>query len=237
MTRASLVLALLVAVCASASAQSMRSGDDPQLDPNYDRNRPAVATTTTTTTTRVQTSVPGGMPRNGFLFEARLSLGGTVAGGFSPSVADGNGNGVITSIPGVIAQPSLLLGARLIDRLQVGLGIAFVRYGVQGFSSNNFTFTPTIAVDVVKSRDNKTAFYIKAGLGFGAAIASVEGVHDNSAIINFDVAIGARHALSSNFGLGFESGLSASITNPGDHSQSDVVFVYGALVGTFWSGK
>jgi hypothetical protein len=238
MTRVSLVIAFLVAVCSSATAQTTRAGDDPALNPDYDPNKPAATTTTTTTTTtHAQASVPGGMPRNAFLFEARLSLGGTVAGGYTPDLGGATGTPTASSIPGIIAQPSLLLGARLIDRIQIGLGISFVRIGVNGFSTNNVVFLPSVAVDLVKSHDNKTAFYIKAGLGFGASVASASGVHDTSAIIDFDVALGARHALSSNFGLGFEAGLAASVTNPGENSQSDVVFLYGALVGTFWSGN
>jgi hypothetical protein len=238
-TEKGLAFALLLAICAPARAQTQ----DPTLDPDYDAKRAAAAagaTTTTTTTTTVShaapASSPGGMPRNAFVFEARLSLGGTLAAG-GPIALDAEGTTAFSSIPGVIAQPSLMLGARLIDRLQVGLNIAFVRIGFSGFSTNNILFLPTVAIDLVKSADNKTAFYVKPGLGFGAAVAVVTGAKDVSAIVDIDLALGARHALSSSFGLGFEAGLSASITNPGNSAQSDVVFLYGALVGTFWSGK
>jgi hypothetical protein len=235
-----LALAFVLAICSPARAQSQ----DPTLDPDYDAKKAAaVAATTTTTTTTVTHSqpTPGGMPRNAFVFEARLSLGGTLAAGGSTALGGANGigggNATYTTIPGVIAQPSLFLGARLLDRLQVGLNIAFVRVGGPGFSSNNILFLPTVAIDLAKSSDNKTAFYIKPGLGFGAAVAVVTGGKDASAIVDIDIALGARHAFSSSFGLGFEAGLSASVTNPGNSAQSDVVFLYGALVGTFWSGK
>lgn len=246
MSRARFVVAFasLLALGATAHAQTMRAGDDPTLDPNYDPNKaaaPGTATTTTTTTTTrtsVAMSVPGGMPRTAFLFEARLSLGGTIAAsGFLPGVVDNNGNAVGSLVPSVITQPSLLLGARLIDRLQVGLGISFVRIGVNGFSSNNLLFMPTVGFDMYKSRDNKNALYIKAGLGFGASIAKAGGVHDTSSLIGIDLALGARHALSSNFGIGFEAGLAANVANAGNSDQSDVVFIYGALVGSFWAGK
>jgi len=165
----------------------------------------------------------GGMPTNAFIVELRIGGGAYV---------EGNG-----SVAGGVLSPSLLLGARLIDRLQVGMGMSFVRIGENGFSSNNILFMPTIAVDVFKSRDNKNALYLKAGLGFGASVASYASELHWNALLGVDVALGARHALSSNFGLGFEAGLAANVTSPGDSTQTDVVFVYGALVGSFWAGR
>jgi len=85
------------------------------------------------------------MPRNGLAVDARLGAG-LIVGGTSA----------------VVAQPSLVVGGRLIDRLQLGLGVGFYRIsspggGPNGTNQTTFTFAPTLEVDLLKAHDNRAA--------------------------------------------------------------------------------
>jgi hypothetical protein len=172
-------------------------------------------------------------PDNGFLFEARLGVG--VSSFF----------GAITGVGGVDAVPSLLVGARLVGRLHVGLGFSFFRSqntgGVLGGaqSLNSVTFAPTVGVDVVKSHDERVMFYIKAGLPLGPVITCPGGggACDDNFSIGFDFGLGARYALHHNFSLGLEAGVAASFVGPQRNNTSGIVDVYGALVGSFMTGR
>ncbi len=71
---------------------------------------------------------------------------------------------------GVIIVPSLDLGVRLINRLQITLGFGLFRTAQPIPNTDNtnsdtsFTVVPAIAVDILRSKDNHVAWYGKAGL-------------------------------------------------------------------------
>ena len=111
-----------------------------------------------------------GMPTTAFLFEARI--GGSVAFGVTAG---------------------LLVGARIIDRLHLGLGFGFVRTDSTGAGSNNrVNFAPTVAVDILKARDNRVAFYGKFALPLGPTVACPpgNGACDTGFTIGFDFGLG-----------------------------------------------
>jgi hypothetical protein len=160
----------------------------------------------------------------------------------------------VTGTSGIIAVPSLDVGVRLINRLQVGLGFGIFRAAqtmVTGANitvenaNTSFTFIPMATFDILKSRDNHVAFYGKAGLPLGAAIVSTETTTNNTSttvstnhfVIGYDFALGARYCPHPNFAVGLEGGLSGIFLSPtGNASESNHTF-YGALVGTFYWGK
>jgi hypothetical protein len=159
-----------------------------------------------------------GFPRTAFLFEARLSLGGGVAG-------DG----------GMVTQPSLFLGARIIDRIHLGAGVTFHRTAAgDAGSTNTFTVEPSVAIDIVKSQDNRTAFYIKPGIGLGAVVKTDT---DTVAVVTLDLSIGVRHAFHPMFSIGLEAGIAGSWVDPGSRTTAETVVIYGALAGSFYLGK
>jgi hypothetical protein len=172
------------------------------------------------------------MPDNAFLFEARLGAGTSIAfGGLSFA-------GTFTAVP------SLLLGARLIGRLHVGLGFGFTRLsnlgggGGGGTDLNLVTFAPTAAFDLIKSHDERVAFYLKAALPLGPVITCNTGAPcDNNFAISFDLALGARYALHKMFALGLEAGAGGTWIGPQRNNTTGFVSVYGALVGSFMYGK
>ncbi len=168
------------------------------------------------------------MPDNAFLFEARL-------GGGSPLVVLGAG-AFNTSIT---ATPSLLLGARLIDRLHVGLGFSFTRLSGGGSDSNAVTFAPTVGADLIKSRDDRVAFYLKVGLPLGPIITCPQGPGkcDNGFGVGFDFALGVRYALHRMFALGLEAGAAGTFLNPQRNNTIGIVTFYGNLVASFMYGK
>jgi hypothetical protein len=167
------------------------------------------------------------MPATAFAVDARFGAGFGVAG---------------TS--GVIVVPSLTVGARLIDRLQVGVGIGLFRTatpngGVGGASSadTSFTFIPTLAVDILKAKDNHVAWYGKVGLPLGGEVRSVGNNSSNLFVIGYDVALGARYCPHPNFAVGIEGGLTGLFIDPNGPNGEGVTTFYGALVGTFYWGK
>ena len=92
------------------------------------------------------------------VIDTRLGAGVGVAGGSS-----------------VIIVPSLSVGVRLIDRLQISLGIGLFRTAapagvdaagnaVGSNSQTSFTVIPSVTLDIFKSRDNKAALYGKVAL-------------------------------------------------------------------------
>lgn len=161
------------------------------------------------------------MPANAFAVDARLG-GGVVVGGL--------GN--------VVALPSLTIGGRVIDRLQIGLGFGLFRYSTPGGGGGtNYTtvdFVPTIAIDLLKARDNKVAWYFKGGLPLGTELLS--GPNRSFFVIGYDAALGARYCPHPNFAFGLEGGVTGIFVDPAGNNGSGLTTIYGALVGTFYWG-
>lgn len=172
------------------------------------------------------------MPAGPALFvDARLGAGVGVAGN-----------------SGIIIVPSLTVGVRLFDRLQLGLGIGLFRTAqpaavdingnpVGSQSDTAFTFVPTVMLDILKSRDNRVAWYGKVSLPLGAEIRSVPNNDLNLFAIGYDFALGIRYAPHPNFAFGFEGGLSGIFVDPNGPNGSGTTSFYGAIVGTFYWGK
>ena len=161
------------------------------------------------------------MPANAFDVDARFGAG-LVVGGTSA----------------VVAQPSLTVGARVIDWLQLGIGFGLYRIsspggGPNGTNSTTFTVAPTIAVDLLKAHDNKVAWYVKGALPMGAEVTQPR----NFFVIGYDVALGTRFCPHPNFAIGIEGGVTGVFVDPTGNGGFGVTTVYGALVGTFYWGK
>jgi hypothetical protein len=163
------------------------------------------------------------MPATALEVDARLSAG-LIVGGTST----------------VIAIPSLTVGARIIDRIGLGLGFGLFRVaspggGVGGTGTNQttFDFAPTITVDMLKARDNKAAWYAKGALPLGAMITNPR----NFFVLGYDVALGARYCPHPNFAASLEGGITGIFVDPNGNGGFGVTTVYGALVGTFYWGR
>jgi hypothetical protein len=161
------------------------------------------------------------MPRTALAVDARLGAG-LIIGGTSA----------------VVAQPSLTIGARLIDRIQLGLGFGIYRISSPGgaptgTSQTTFTFAPTFSVDILKAHDNKAAWYFKGALPMGAEITTPR----NFFVLGYDAALGARYCPHPNFAAALEGGVTGIFVDPNGNGGFGVTTVYGALVGTFYWGK
>lgn len=160
------------------------------------------------------------MPRTALAVDARLGAG-VIVGGTSAG----------------IAQPSLTVGARLVDRIQVGLGVGLYRIsspggGPNGTDQTTFTFAPTIEVDLLKAHDNKAAWYAKGALPMGAEITPPRDFF----VLGYDLALGARFCPHPNFAVALEGGVTGIFVDPRGNGGFGVTTVYGALVGTFYWG-
>ena len=163
--------------------------------------------------------------------DTRLGAGVGVAGGSS-----------------VIIVPSLSIGVRLIDRLQISLGVGLFRTAtpagvdaagnpVGSNSQTSFTVIPSVTLDIFKSRDNKVAWYGKVALPIGAQINSTPGADLNLFALGYDFALGARYSPHPNFAFGVEGGLSGLFVDPAGTHGSGTTSFYGAIVGTFYFTK
>ena len=161
------------------------------------------------------------MPANGLAVEARLGAG-LILGG----------------VGSVVAVPSLTVGGRVIDRLQLGLGFGIFRIsspggGMGGTNETTVTFVPTFEVDLLKARDNKAAWYFKGGLPVGTEVTT----NRNFFVIGYDAALGARYCPHPNFAVALEGGVTGIFVDPNGPNGSGVTTIYGALVGTFYWGR
>ena len=163
--------------------------------------------------------------------DTRLGAGVGVAGGSS-----------------IIIVPSLSVGVRLIDRLQISLGVGLFRTAapagidaagnpVGSNSQTSFTVIPSVTLDIFKSRDNKVAWYGKVALPIGAQINSTPGNDLNLFALGYDFALGARYSPHPNFAFGVEGGLSGLFVDPAGSHGSGTTSFYGAIVGTFYFTK
>jgi hypothetical protein len=144
---------------------------------------------------------------------------------------------------GVIIVPSLDLGVRLINRLQITLGFGLFRTATPIPRTNDynadtsFTLIPAVAVDILRSRDNHVAWYGKASLPLGVRVVSSPLNDTNLFVIGYDVALGARYCPHPNFAFGLEGGITGLFVDPAGDNGSGTTTFYGALVGTFYWGK
>jgi hypothetical protein len=174
------------------------------------------------------------MPATAFDVDARFSAGFVFTGNAFEST--------------ILSMPSLTIGARLIDRLQVGLGIGLVRFarpnGGVGVPANGtsadtaFVLAPTIAVDILKAKDNRVAWYGKASLPLGVdVISDAAGNTTNLIVVGYDLGLGVRYCPHPNFAAGLEAGLAGIFFDPNGNRGFGFTSFYGALVGTFYWGK
>ena len=180
---------------------------------------------------------PHGMA-NGMFLELRFGGGISAVAG----QAGGVGGGALSG-GGLSAVPTIVAGIRLVNRLQLGLGFGFFRFAVDGpgmntASYNVFYFSPAVTYDLVRAKDNRAAFYGKAGLTFGADIGGISGAPDSTGfVVGYDVGVGMRFALHPMVALGMEAGLLGTFVNPERNSNDAFVTTfYSTLVGTFYFG-
>jgi hypothetical protein len=160
-----------------------------------------------------------GPPHYGFWMEARAAAGTVIAG--------------TATVP--IVQPSLVVGGRVAGRANLGIGFSFLRLASGMVTTNTFAFQPTVAVDLVKSSDERVAFFLRAGLPMGAAITSNT---RNLFVIGYDAALGVRYSPHPMFAVGLEGGLLGTFVDPGSNSVGfGLQSVYGALSGHFFYGR
>jgi hypothetical protein len=167
-----------------------------------------------------------GMPRTAFQFDTRLGFQGGM-------VISQQG-----STFGFNVTPQMTFGARLAGRVQVGVGLGLSHLG-SGQSSTTFVlFSPLVAVDVLKARDDRVALYLKAGPHFGGIVQRTGPSTTNGTFaLGFDLGLGARYAFHPMFALGMEAGAQTLFVDPTDPGETRFAGFYAALVGTFFAGK
>ncbi len=172
-----------------------------------------------------------GLPDTALVVEARVAFGGAVG-------ADG------TTLSAI---PSVDIGVRLINRLQLTLGFQFARFAATtvtnpggplttsvSTSATAFTAIPELSVDIFRAADRKVAFYAKAGIPIGGAFVG-NGTNTTAHwAVGYDVGVGTRWLPHDNFAIGLEAGVTGLFADTGDDNSIGVTTFYGALVGSFY---
>ncbi len=172
-----------------------------------------------------------GLAQTALVIDARIALGGSTD-------ADGT---IISAIP------TLDIGVRLINRLQLTIGFQLSRFAATrvtgagtplqvsvSTSATAFTAIPELSVDIVQSADRHVALYGKAGIPLGGAFIGDGQNTTSHFVVGYDVGIGTRWLPHNNFALGVEAGLTGLFADTGNQSSIGVTTFYGALVGTFY---
>jgi hypothetical protein len=155
------------------------------------------------------------MPRTAFWMDLRVGGGASLEGGFFPT-------------------PAIIVGARLVGRLQLGGGVSYWRFGASGTTTIATVLAqPDLAVDLFKSRDERVALYLGLSIPMGALLDS-----DHHFAVGYRIAFGVRYSPHPNFGMGVEAGGQGLFYRPGDsNGWSNIQSIYAALVGTFYAGR
>jgi hypothetical protein len=174
-----------------------------------------------------------GMPRTGLVIDARLGVATPVAASAPTSGLGG----------AFVVLPSVDIGVRLIGRLQLTLGFTLFRAaqsvsGGPDTSQTSFLLVPGVACDIVKSSDEKVAFYGAGGIPMGALLFDRGGGAAGSTLKNFavgyNIAVGVRYAPHPMFAFGLEGGLFGIFSDLDNANRIGITSVYGSLVGTWY---
>jgi hypothetical protein len=182
---------------------------------------------TSTTPPPAERAPEEGMPRTAFVFEASLAGGLTLAGATS----------------GAVVVPGLVVGVRLLNRLQLGLRlfVTGVSNSVPNTSATSTTAVligPEAKVDIVQAARGRVAFYAKLGLlpGDAISVAPLRSA-DNNLLLGLDVGFGMRYAPVRYFAFGAEAGSLSLFITPNHDTRATLETFYGAVVGTFMFGR
>ncbi len=153
------------------------------------------------------------LPHTAFALDLRVGGGVSLGGSFFPT-------------------PSLVFGARLANRVQLGGGFSYWRFA--GSSSNTVATvlaSPDISIDLFRASDDKMALFLGLSLPIGG---TTEG---KALAIGYRAALGVRYSPHRNFAVGVEAGGQGLFYNEGSRPYSNIQSMYGALFGTFYSGR
>jgi hypothetical protein len=154
------------------------------------------------------------LARTAFWMDLRIGGGASLEGAFFPT-------------------PSLVLGARVVGRLQLGGGLSYWRFAASGTQTlGTVLFAPDLSVDLFKARDERVALYAGVSVPLGALVTTSNGL-----AVGYRVALGVRYCPHPNIAFGVEGGGQGLFYHPEGTGWSNIQSIYGALVGTFYAGR
>ena len=153
------------------------------------------------------------LQRTAFWLDLRLGGGASLEGNFFPT-------------------PSLVLGARLLGRLQLGGGISYWRFAASGTRATATVLAaPDISVDLFKAQDQRVALYLGLSIPIGGLVGNNSGL-----AVGYRIALGVRYSPHQNFAMGIEAGGQGLFYDPSGSGWSNIQSIYAALVGSFYKG-
>jgi hypothetical protein len=145
----------------------------------------------------------------------------------------------------LVVGPSAMLGARLVDRIELKAGLLVLLHYVEVPDAGGPRFVPTFVVDatvdLVKFLRNRGSWFARGEALIGSADLA-NGNPDcrecgQQLVVGYDFASGVRFALNRNVAMGVEVGTLGDFINPGGKSEQSTFGVYGALVTSFYIGR
>jgi hypothetical protein len=178
---------------------------------------------------------------------------GPAPGGYNnsqpPAPSQGVPNGVLVQLGLGVAfvqplqvLPSITVGYRLIDRLELRLSAQFsyggVAAGLGGGNTWSVAAAPGLAIDIARLLHRRVALTGVISLPLGATGQTGGGPSPNLFLVGFTAGLGARFAIVPAFAVGFDGGIIGLFqVNTGAGGGSvDTVGFYGQLSGTVYFG-
>jgi hypothetical protein len=170
-------------------------------------------------------------PRWAFLVDIRSGVG--VATTYTTSEGYGGGSLLMAMLP------SLTVGARLIDRLELKIGYLPLFHWVIVPDGESFHFIHTgvfsTSVDLIQFLRNRGNWFLVGGIYAGTSY--VGKFLGDKPLVGYNFATGVRFALNRVFALGVELGALGDVTDPGGTDEQQTHGGYFAIDGTFYVGR
>jgi hypothetical protein len=171
---------------------------------------------------------PAHFPRWAFVADVRTAVG----------VASTTDASRAPEAKAMFILPSLTVGARLVNRLELRIGyLPLVHFVIVPDGSGHHvihTGVLSTTVDLIQFLRNRGNWFLVGGMYAGT---SDVGFARNEALVGYNFATGVRFLLARFFALGFELGALGDVTNPGSSDEQQTHGGYFAIDGTFYAGR
>jgi hypothetical protein len=169
-------------------------------------------------------------PRWAFLVDIRSGVG---------VATTGDSSGFLRGATYMVMLPSLTVGARLIDRLELKIGYLPLFHFVIVPDGSGFHFIHTgvfsTSVDLIQFLRHRGNWFLLGGIFAGTSY--VGAFIGDKPLVGYNFATGVRFAFNRVFALGFEIGAIGDVTDPGGNHEQQTHSGYFAIDGTFYVGR
>jgi hypothetical protein len=174
----------------------------------------------------------------------QLSVGGGDALSEQNNAANTGFSARISATHPMAVLPSFTVGARLVDRLELGVGFFPMLHYIFVYDGSGLGFplaaSISATVDLVLFAQHRASWFARAAFLAGSAqtgspgTCGAPGNCGQQTLVGYHVALGFRYAITRGFALGLEAGTIGDFIHPGNYYQQDTYAGYVALDAWFY---